>query len=100
MPRKSRIDAPGALHHVIVRGINRERIFNDDPDRFRFLERLGALIKKGKNRNLVKARSLLCYWAVRELDISMTALARRLNLSITAVSNAVSRGENLAKTSG
>ena len=46
MPRKSRIDAPGALHHVIVRGINRERIFNDDPDRFRFLGRLGDLIKK------------------------------------------------------
>ena len=52
----------------------------------------------GKNRNLVKARSLLCYWAVRELDISMTELARRLNLSVTAVSNSVSRGEDLAKT--
>jgi hypothetical protein len=27
MPRKSRIDAPGALHHFIVRGIARRKIF-------------------------------------------------------------------------
>jgi hypothetical protein len=25
MPRKARIDAPGALHHVIVRGIEAEK---------------------------------------------------------------------------
>ena len=28
MPRKSRIDAPGALQHVIGRGINRQVIFS------------------------------------------------------------------------
>ena len=27
MPRKARIDAPGALHQVIVRGIERRKIF-------------------------------------------------------------------------
>ena len=27
MPRRSRIDAPGALHHIIVRGIERKTIF-------------------------------------------------------------------------
>jgi len=27
MPRKARIDAPGALHHVIVREIERGKIF-------------------------------------------------------------------------
>ena len=32
MPRKARIDAPGALHHIIVRGIERRRIFSDDGD--------------------------------------------------------------------
>jgi len=30
MPRKSRIDAAGALRHVIVRGIERRKIFYDD----------------------------------------------------------------------
>ena len=42
MPRKSRIDAPGALHHIIARGINRRPIFDDDEDRDRFVTRLGG----------------------------------------------------------
>ena len=29
MPRRLRIDAPGALHHIIVRGIERKSIFSD-----------------------------------------------------------------------
>ena len=44
MPRKARIDAPGALHHVIVRGIERRKIFRSDDDRKNFLNRLGKLI--------------------------------------------------------
>jgi putative transposase len=30
MPRQSRIDAPGALHHVIARGIGRRKIFDNE----------------------------------------------------------------------
>jgi len=41
MPRKARIDAPGALHHIIVRGIERRKIFINDSDRNNFLDRLG-----------------------------------------------------------
>ena len=44
MPRKARIDAPGALHHIIVRGINRRKIFFDDADRDDFLDRLGDIL--------------------------------------------------------
>jgi len=44
MPRQSRIDAPGALHHIIVRGIERRKIFMDDQDRDRFVERLGTVV--------------------------------------------------------
>jgi REP element-mobilizing transposase RayT len=44
MPRKARIDAPGALHHIIVRGIERRKIFYDDHDRDNFIERLGAIL--------------------------------------------------------
>ena len=48
MPRKARIDAPGALHHIIVRGIERKEIFYDDKDRDNFLQRLGnVLIETG-----------------------------------------------------
>ena len=41
MPRISRIDAPGALYHIIARGIERRAIFRNDRDRDDFLERLG-----------------------------------------------------------
>jgi len=44
MPRKARIDVPGALHHLIVRGIERKRIFRDDQDRNNFLERFGKIL--------------------------------------------------------
>ena len=46
MPRQARIDAPGALHHIIVRGIERRTIFDDDEDRFDFLKNLGAVLEK------------------------------------------------------
>ena len=46
MPRQSRIDTPGALHHIIARGIDRSDIFKDDKDRNSFLERLGAILSE------------------------------------------------------
>lgn len=46
MPRQARIDAPGALHHVIARGIDRQRIFTDDNDRDNFLDRLGTILSE------------------------------------------------------
>ena len=44
MPRKARIDAPGALHHIIARGIDRKKVFDDNADRDFFIERLGLII--------------------------------------------------------
>jgi putative transposase len=44
MPRKACIDAPGALQHIIIRGINRRKIFFDDSDRDGFLDRLGGIL--------------------------------------------------------
>ena len=44
MPRKARIDAPGALHHIMARGIERRDIFEDDFDRNNFLERIEKII--------------------------------------------------------
>ncbi len=44
MPRKARIDAPGALHHIIIRGIERRRIFADKKDRDDFVDRLDELL--------------------------------------------------------
>jgi len=52
---------------------------------------------EGKYRSIVRARSLLCYWAVRELGMSMVSLAERLRISPAAVTQSVARGERLAK---
>ena len=43
MPRRARLDAPGTLHHVMVRGIERGKIVSDDADRENFVSRLGDL---------------------------------------------------------
>jgi REP element-mobilizing transposase RayT len=56
--------------------------------------------REGKFRDVVRARSLLCYWAVRELGESMSSLARRLNISTVAVSKSVTRGAEIAKSEG
>ena len=47
MPRQPRLDAPGALHHVMGRGIERTQVFQDDTDRNDFVARLAALCGDG-----------------------------------------------------
>ena len=39
---------PGALHHIMMRGIDKTNIFRDDEDKARFLERLGQTVLEGK----------------------------------------------------
>jgi hypothetical protein len=56
MPWKARLDTPGALHHIVVRGIERHNIFYDDNCRGDCLERLGAI--------LVQSRTACYAWAV------------------------------------
>jgi len=46
MPRKLRIQYPGAVYHVMNRGDRREDIFADDKDREKFLETLGQTCEK------------------------------------------------------
>ena len=46
MPRQARIDASGALQHIITRGIERRAIFKNDTDRDDFINRLGNFHKE------------------------------------------------------
>ena len=56
MPRKARIDAPGALHHVMARGIERRNIFTDNADCDDFLSRV---------ENIIEESNTLCYaWSL------------------------------------
>ena len=79
MPRQARIDAPGAIHHIICRGIERCEIFRDDADRDSFVERLGRVISETHT---------LCYgWALipnhfhlllRSGPVSISTVMRKL----------------------
>ena len=53
MLRQERIDPPGALHHIIVRGIDRYKIFKDDADRESFVERFGKIMGDTEARPMV-----------------------------------------------
>jgi len=79
MPRQARLDAPGVLHYVIIRGVERRNIFKDDEDRDDLIERLSLLLPETR---------ITCYaWAfmsnhahflLRTGDIPLSALMRRL----------------------
>ena len=66
MPRQARIDIPGLLQHVIVRGVARADIFLDDEDRQEFAQRLGGLLTETETR---------CYaWALLNNHVHMLLL--------------------------
>ena len=44
MPRKARVDLRGALHHIIIRGIERKPIFKDKIDYGDFIDRLSKIL--------------------------------------------------------
>ncbi len=79
MPRLARLDASGALHHVMCRGIERRPIVRDDTDRAVFVEHL---------RRVLTATGTPCYaWALlpnhvhlllRTGAVPLTTLMRRL----------------------
>jgi len=52
---------------------------------------------KGRQERKVKARSLFCFWAARELGISHTVLAKKLEMSVSGIGLSVERGEAIAK---
>lgn len=55
------------------------------------------ILVTSKQRNIVNARSLFCYWAVEELGVSMSSLAIRFGILIAAVSKSVTRGRAIAE---
>ncbi len=73
MPRQARIDAPGAFHHIIIRGIERRRVFREDADRTNFLDRL---------RKILLASTTDCYgWALMPNHVHLLLRTGLVSLS-------------------
>ena len=63
MPRQARIDIPGLLQHVIVRGIERRKIFLNDEDRQDFIDRL---------THVLESTQTICYaWAMLDNHVHL-----------------------------
>jgi REP element-mobilizing transposase RayT len=84
--------------HVRRQGYDLERLARMAATRFSLVPE--ELYSPSKRPERVKARSLLCYWAIRELGLTATAVARALGVTQPAVSTAVQRGEAIAKAQG
>jgi len=79
MPRIARLDTPGLLHHIMIRGIERRKIFTDDKDRNDFIDRLSILLPETKTQ--CYAWSLLsnhAHFLLRSGPAGIAPLMRRL----------------------
>lgn len=79
MPRSARLDAPGALHHIVIRGIERRNIFRDDKDRENFIDRLSGLLPE--TQAVCYAWALMpnhAHFLLRSGNIGLATLMRRL----------------------
>jgi REP element-mobilizing transposase RayT len=79
MPRRARLDAPGTLHHIIVRGIEKRRIVHDVADRKNFVNRMGELSAGTKTG--VYAWALMTNHAhilLRSSEMGLSGFMRRL----------------------
>jgi len=89
MPRGPRLDAPGVLHHVMVRGIEGRSIFRDDRDREDFLTRLAALV--GTTGLTVYAWALLPNHAHLLVRTGARSLGRVMRSLLTGYAGAFNR---------
>ena len=73
MPRQARLDAPGVLHHIMVRGIEGSRIFRDEQDREEFVSRIGRQVEKMGTRVVA--------WALMDTHIHLLSISGSQGIS-------------------
>jgi hypothetical protein len=88
MERRYRLKASGYSFKSVAERVG--EIF-DMPNR--------DVMAPGKQPDRVKARSVLAYWAVHELGMSVTEVGMKLGLSQSATSRAVQRGRGITEDS-
>jgi REP element-mobilizing transposase RayT len=89
MERKYRLAASGFDFNKVLHQV--ARVFNLKP---------AEILLSSKLRQRVRARSLLCFWAVKELGLSATSVAQKLGMTQPSVSRAAQRGERWAADEG
>ena len=93
MPRGPRLDAEGALHHVMVRGLEKRKIFLSRMDREDLLrESRAELMGVSRRRQLVEERNLVSYVPVHGYGMTLTHVARGLKVSIQSGIRGVDNG--------
>jgi putative transposase len=73
MSRQARLDVPGALHHLMLRGINKSSIFEDDQDRSLFLNRL--------EKNVTAAGASVYAWALMTNHVHLLVKSGKQGIS-------------------
>ena len=58
------------------------------------------LLTGGKHRRTVRARSVLCYWGMRELGMSAVGISEKLNIASSTASESVTRGRQIVEKQG
>jgi chromosomal replication initiation ATPase DnaA len=58
------------------------------------------VLARGKYKQTVKARCLLCYWGTRELRMTTVELAKKFNLAQPTISQSAMRGQKIAMEEG
>ena len=82
MPRTARVIGDSGIYHVMLRGINRQRIFEDDEDRDRFLE-IGKKTKEKDGFDLI-AWCLMpnhVHLLIHENEVKLETIFRRIGAS-------------------
>jgi chromosomal replication initiation ATPase DnaA len=75
-------------------GYDIEKVIERVPELFSLSKQ--DIVRPSRQRQRVMARSVLCYWAIREPGMSGSEVSKILKPDQSSVSRAVGRGERLA----
>ncbi len=73
MPRQARLDIAGALHHIMIRGINKSAVFKSKKDKLHFREKLGE--------NILRAGCRVYAWVIMDNHVHILFKSGREGIS-------------------
>lgn len=82
MPRKARTKSTTGIYHVVIRGVNRQTIFEDEEDKVQFLQTIAKY--KGNNRFILYGYCLMdnhIHLLLKEKDDTLSVLMKRISSS-------------------